>query len=243
MKKYGLIGYPLSHSFSKKYFSDKFSREGITDCGYEPYPIKEVTELPALLEQHPGLLGLNVTIPHKEAVVNLLDYKDPVVASTGACNCIRIMNGKLYGHNTDVTGFQQSLLNSFGPTPGKALIFGTGGAAKAVEFALNMLQIPFQLVSRKPSAFSFSYEQLTPDVMNEHTLLINTTPLGMYPHITEAPPIPYECISQKHCLFDLIYNPEQTLFLQKGAERGARVQNGYEMLVIQAEESWKIWNL
>src|SRR5574343_161802 len=243
MKKYGLIGYPLSHSFSKKYFSDKFSKEGITDCQYDPYPIKEVSELPDLLKQHPELHGLNVTIPHKEAVVNLLDYKDPVVASTGACNCIRIVNGKLFGHNTYVTGFQQSLLHSFGPHPGKALIFGTGGAAKAVEFALSMLQIPFQLVSRKQSAFSLSYDQLTPEVMAAHTLLINTTPLGMFPHITEAPPIPYDCITEKHCLFDLIYNPEQTLFLQKGAAKGAKVQNGYDMLVIQAEESWKIWNL
>lgn len=243
MKKYGLIGYPLSHSFSKKYFSDKFSKEGITDCAYEPYPIKDVSELTSLLKNEPELQGLNVTIPHKEAVVGLLDYKDPVVASTGACNCIRIMNGKLFGHNTDVTGFQRSLMGSFPVMPSKALIFGTGGAAKAVEFALNTLNIPFQLVSRKPSAFSLSYEQLTPEVMREHKLLINTTPLGMFPQITEAPPIPYECIDETYCLFDLIYNPETTLFLQKGASRGAKIQNGYEMLVIQAEESWKIWNL
>lgn len=243
MKKYGLIGYPLSHSFSKKYFSDKFSKEGIADCAYEPYPIKEVSELSALLMNEPDLQGLNVTIPHKEAVVSLLDYKDPVVASTGACNCIRIMNGKLFGHNTDVIGFQQSLINSFPQMPSKALIFGTGGAAKAVEFALNNLNIPFHLVSRKQSAFSLSYDQLTPDVMQEHKLLINTTPLGMYPQVTEAPQIPYECIDESYCLFDLVYNPAKTLFLQKGEDRGAKIQNGYDMLVIQAEESWKIWNL
>jgi shikimate dehydrogenase len=242
MRRFGLIGYPLGHSFSKKYFTDKFLREGITDCIYETFPIATIDLLTKLLKDNPDLAGLNVTIPHKEKVIGYLDEKSKVVSKIGACNCIRIQKGKLYGHNTDVVGFQQSLEKSFPSLPARALILGTGGSSKAVEYVLKQLKIPYVFVSRKPSTHNLSYEQLTPAVVKQSGLIINTTPLGMFPQVVEAPPIPYDAIGEQHCLFDLIYNPERTLFLQKGADRGAKVQNGLEMLTIQAEESWRIWN-
>ena len=242
MKKLGLIGYPLGHSFSKKYFSEKFIREGIEGYEYETYPLASITELTALLARVPELVGLNVTIPYKELVTGYLHERSAVVKKTGACNCISIEDGKLIGHNTDVIGFEQSLRNSFPNLPNKALVFGTGGAAKAVEYVLRKLAIEYKLVSRKPGVHQYSYEQVSPEVIRETKLLINTTPTGMAPHITEAPQIPYENIGPSHCLFDLIYNPERTLFLQKGEQQGATVQNGMEMLVLQAEESWKIWS-
>ena len=242
MKRFGLIGYPLGHSFSKKYFTEKFLREGIKDCVYETFPIASIDQLTPLLNKHPDLVGLNVTIPHKEKIIGFLQVQSKVVSKIGACNCIHIKNGKLSGFNTDVLGFQQSLQKSFPSLPSRALILGTGGSSKAVEFVLKQLKIPHIFVSRKPSTHNLSYEQLTPGIVKESGLIINTTPLGMYPQVVEAPPIPYEAIDSNHCLFDLIYNPERTLFLQKGAERGAKVQNGEDMLMIQAEESWKIWN-
>lgn len=242
MKRYGLIGFPLGHSFSKKYFTDKFQREGITDSVYETFPLSNIEELPPLLARYPDLAGLNVTIPYKEKVIGYLHEQSKVVSKTRACNCIQIKNGKLYGHNTDVIGFQQSLLESFSHLPSRALILGTGGASKSVEYVLKQLKIAYVLVSRKPTTNNLSYEQLTPGIIRQSELIINTTPLGMFPMVVEAPPIPYEAIGASHCLFDLIYNPERTLFLQKGAERGATVQNGSDMLKIQAEESWKIWN-
>lgn len=242
MKRFGLIGYPLGHSFSKKYFTEKFQREGITDCSYEVYPLPNIDQLTALLKKEPELAGLNVTIPHKEKVIGFLHEKTRVVSKTGACNCIQIRKGKLIGHNTDVVGFQQSLQKSFPDLPSRALILGTGGSSKAVEYVLKQLKIPYIFVSRKPSTHNLSYEQLTPGIVKESGLIINTTPLGMFPQVVEAPPIPYDAIGPQHCLFDLIYNPEKTLFLQKGADRGANIQNGLDMLIIQAEESWKIWN-
>lgn len=242
MKRFGLIGYPLGHSFSKKYFTDKFLREGVSDCVYDTFPIASLDELTSLLKKHSDLVGLNVTIPHKEKVIGFLQEQSKVVSKTGACNCIHINKGKLSGHNTDVEGFQQSLEKSFPDLPSRALILGTGGSSKSVEYVLRQLKIPYLFVSRKPSTHNLSYEQLTSGIVKESGLIINTTPLGMYPQVVEAPPIPYDAIGSNHCLFDLIYNPEQTLFLQKGAERGAKVQNGLDMLTIQAEESWKIWN-
>lgn len=242
MKRFGLIGYPLGHSFSKKYFTDKFQNEGLQDHLYETFPIEDILSVKEILRAHPDLAGFNVTIPHKETIVALLDEYSPVVEKIRACNCVLVRDGKLIGYNTDVLGFQQSLQKSFPVLPSKALILGTGGAAKAVEYVLGQLNIGYKLVSRKPSTHNLSYEQVTPAVINEHKLIINTTPLGMYPRVVEAPPIPYEALGGEHCLFDLIYNPERTLFLQKGAEQGAAVQNGWEMLVIQAEESWKIWS-
>lgn len=242
MKQYGLIGYPLGHSFSKKYFTEKFQREGISGVSYETFPIPSIRDLPALLKEQPTLAGFNVTIPYKEQVTGFLDGASEVVRQTGACNCVKIENGKLFGHNTDVIGFERSLVKSFPQLPTHALVLGTGGAAKAVVWVLQKLKIDFKYVSRKPAAYNLSYEQLNAEVLQQHQLIINTTPLGMFPQVVEAPPIPYEALTPQHCLFDLIYNPATTLFMQKGLDKGARVQNGLDMLVIQAEESWAIWN-
>ena len=242
MRRFGLIGFPLGHSFSKKYFTEKFLKEKIIDCVYDSFPLESIEELPFLLKKNSDLIGLNITIPYKEKIKVYLDTYSKVVSETGACNCIHIVKGKLIGYNTDVTGFQQTLQNSFSSLPSRALILGTGGSSKAVAYVLKQLNIDYIFVSRNPSAATISYEQLSKDIINQSLLIINTTPLGMYPHIVEAPPISYEAIGANHCLFDLIYNPEETLFLQKGAARGASVRNGLEMLKIQAEESWRIWN-
>lgn len=242
MKQFGLIGYPLAHSFSQKFFTKKFEDENLNDCRYDAFSIPSIDELPNILTANPDLIGLNVTIPYKEQVLSFLDEKTALVKKVKACNCIKIINGKLKGHNTDAPAFEQSLKEKLQPYHTKALILGTGGAAKAVEYALRQLNILYKYVSRKPSAKSFSYEQLTNDLMQEYLLVINTSPLGMHPNIVEAPQIPYHALTPKHYLFDLIYNPEKTLFLQKGEEQGAAIKNGYEMLVLQAEESWRIWN-
>ncbi|MBL7740460.1 MAG: shikimate dehydrogenase [Chitinophagaceae bacterium] len=242
MRLFGLIGYPLTHSFSKKYFSAKFEKEGIGDCRYELFSIASIDQLKEVLSQHPELTGINVTIPYKEQVLSFLDEKDEVVRKIKACNCITITTGKLKGFNTDVTGFERSLKEKLQPHHQKALVLGTGGASKAVEFVLRKLGILFRNVSRKPSVHNYSYEQLTPALIADHTLIINTTPLGTFPAVNEAPPLPYEALTHQHYLFDLVYNPAKTLFLQKGEEKGAVIKNGYDMLVIQAEESWRIWN-
>ena len=242
MRLFGLIGYPLSHSFSKKFFTEKFEKEGLNDCRYELFSIASINELRNVLDKHPDLCGLNVTIPYKEQVLPFLNEADEVVKKIKACNCIIIENGKLKGYNTDVEGFERSLKKQLQPHHTKALILGTGGAAKAVEFVLTRLGISFKYVSRKPSVNNYSYEQLTPGIITDHKLIINTTPLGLYPSVNEAPPIPFEALSPEHYLFDLVYNPEKSLFLQKGEEKGTVIKNGYEMLVIQAEESWRIWN-
>ena len=242
MRLFALIGYPLTHSFSKKYFTEKFEKEGLKDCRYEHFSIDDISKLKTVLEENPDLCGLNVTIPYKEQVLSFLNEKNELVKQIKACNCISIKKGKLKGYNTDVLGFEQSLQEKLKPQHKKALILGTGGAAKAVEFVLDKHNIAYKYVSRKPSSKNYSYEQLTPSIIKSHTLIINTTPLGMYPAVTEAPPIPYESLTSDHYLFDLIYNPEVTLFLRKGQEKGAAIKNGYQMLVIQAEESWKIWN-
>lgn len=242
MRLFGLIGYPLSHSFSKKYFTEKFEKEGLKDCSYELFSIASINELKNVLEKNPALCGLNVTIPYKEQVLSFLNEKDAIVKKIKACNCIKIVNGKLQGHNTDAEGFERSLKKQLQPHHSKALILGTGGAAKAVEFVLKKLAIGFKYVSRKPSVHNYSYTQLTAAIIADHTLIINTTPLGMYPRTSEAPAIPYEALTPRHYLFDLVYNPERSLFLQKGEQKGAAIKNGYEMLEIQAEESWRIWN-
>ncbi len=191
----------------------------------------------------PGLEGFNITIPYKEQVLSFLDQASDVVKKIKACNCVSVKNGKLIGFNTDVIGFEESLVKKLDKIiHTKALIFGTGGSAKAVQFVLAKLGISFRNVSRKPSANSFSYEQVTREVLDEFKLIINTTPIGMYPNIIEAPQFPYDNLTSQHFLLDLIYNPEKTLFLKKGEARGALTQNGYEMLVLQAEENWRIWN-
>ena len=242
MRLFGLIGYPLTHSFSKDYFAEKFKREAIGDCRYENFQLAKITGLSKIIADHPELEGLNVTIPYKESVLSYLDEKNELVRETGACNCIKLVDRKLIGFNTDVIGFETSLLAKLQPQHKSALILGTGGAAKAVEFVLKKNKIHFTYVSRKHLENSITYEQLTPALLQENKLIINTTPVGMYPNVNEVLPLPFEAITPKHFLFDLIYNPAQTPFLKKGEERGAVIQNGYEMLVCQAEQSWKIWN-
>lgn len=243
MRLYGLIGYPLSHSFSKNFFSDKFSREGLTGYEYQNFAIPSIQEFKSLLLNTPSLQGLNVTIPYKEKIVSFLHEKNEVVKSTGACNCIRISDGRLYGYNTDTIGFEKALKEKLLPHHRNALVLGTGGSSKAIGYVLNKLQINFLYVSRSQSGTNcLLYDDITNNFLQTHTLIINTTPAGMFPDINSAPTINYNVLTPMHYLFDLVYNPKKTVFLKKGEERGAIIQNGYNMLVIQAEESWKIWN-
>lgn len=242
MKRYGLIGYPLSHSFSQRYFSEKFANEGIEDVLYENFSIPQMGELKNILEQKKDLCGFNVTIPYKKEVLAYLSSFSPVVEAMGACNCVKIDGGKLIGHNTDVVGFEQSLLPYLKSHHEHALILGTGGAAAAVAYVFNQRNISYEYVSRKKTAASFCYEELDEAIIHTHTLIINTTPLGMSPLVDAYPPIPYQYMNTQHHCFDLIYNPAETMFLQKAKAMGATTQNGAEMLVIQAEESWRIWN-
>jgi len=242
MKVYGLIGYPLSHSFSKGFFAEKFAREHIQNCMYDSFPIPTIEELPVLIAQQSELQGLNVTIPYKEVVMQYLDELSPAAAQIKAVNCIHFKDGRKIGYNTDAIGFRRSLEPLLKTHHNKALVLGTGGAAKAVKYVLESLNIPYKSVSRQASAETISYEQLDAGIMASHTLIINTTPLGMYPNVDAAPALPYEQITDRHLLYDLIYNPAMTAFLQQGADRGATVKNGHEMLILQAEASWEIWN-
>jgi len=242
MRTLGLIGYPLSHSFSKKYFTDKFEREGIKGYEYSLFPIETIEGLKPLLDATPELEGLNVTIPYKEQVIPFLDECSPIVAEIGACNCIRIQDGRLVGYNTDVIGFAKTLEPKLAPHHQHALVLGTGGAAKAVHYVLKQKGIGFLEVSRTSREGVVTYDNLDRSVMGKHTLIINTTPLGMYPKTEEAPPIPYGLIDSRHYLYDLVYNPSKTRFLALGEEKGATIENGADMLVIQAEASWDIWN-
>lgn len=242
MQKFGLIGFPLSHSFSKKYFTEKFLRESILNVSYELFPIENIDILPDLLRSEPLLCGLNVTIPYKQQVMPFLDELSPVVKEINACNCIKIENGKLIGYNTDVLGFEISLKKKLKPHHKKALILGTGGAAKAVEFVLRKNGIDYLQVSRNKSDDAISYNELDNEILSSHHLIINTTPLGMFPEIDKAPPISYTKIRASHYLFDLVYNPSETLFLKQGRLLGADTENGADMLIDQAEASWDIWN-
>jgi shikimate dehydrogenase len=240
MRKFGLIGYPLTHSFSQRYFSEKFEREGIADCVYSNFSIGSIDDLGVVLADA-ELCGLNVTIPYKQQVMPFLDSVSPVVEAIGACNCIRIEGGRLAGHNTDVVGFEQSLVKKLSGHHRKALVLGTGGAAKAVEWVLRRLGIEFLSVSRAAGSGAIGYADVDAALLGTHELIVNTTPLGTYPDVSVCPPLPYEALTPQHYLFDLVYNPARTLFLQKGEAHGAVVENGYEMLVLQAEESWRIW--
>ncbi len=243
MKKFGLIGYPLGHSFSRNYFNNKFLEEAITDCTYSNFEIKSIDAITAILKDK-ELLGLNVTIPYKQAVIPFLHNLDEVVKITGACNCIHIAEQKLSGFNTDVTGFEKSLMEKWRPEDCRAIILGTGGSSKAVAYVLSKQGIEYLFVSRKPdgSPDCIKYEDLTEKLISEHSLIINCTPLGMHPEIDAFPPFPYQFLTREHYLFDLIYNPPKTLFLTKGEAAGARTKNGADMLKIQAEASWEIWN-
>jgi shikimate dehydrogenase len=244
MRKFGLIGYPLSHSFSPAYFSNKFAESGISNCSYDPYPIEKIEELPHLLQQVAGLEGLNVTIPYKKQVIPYLHESTEAVKKMAACNCITIKNGYLKGFNTDVIGFEKSVQPLLTGNHNKALVLGTGGSAAAVEFVLQKLNIDFLFVSRNKTDSNdhITYHEISETILSSHKLIINTTPLGMHPAIDACPPIPYQYLTKTHYLYDLVYNPAETLFLKKGAEMGATVKNGADMLIIQAEESWKIWN-
>ncbi len=243
MRRYGLIGYPLGHSFSQPFFTEKFTKEGITDCVYQNFPIPEIAVLKEILANHTDLAGLNVTIPYKEQVIPFLHHMEPVVRAIGACNCIRIENGELTGFNTDVLGFERSLNEFLQPGHKKALVLGTGGAAKAVCYVLEQKGIEYLIISRTPSSLNQrSYEQVTPAIVDEYTLIVNTTPVGMYPKEDAWPALPYEAMSARHYLYDLVYNPAKTQFLRRGEAQGAAIKNGMDMLVIQAEESWRIWN-
>ncbi|MDP4129906.1 MAG: shikimate dehydrogenase [Bacteroidota bacterium] len=243
MKKFGLIGFPLGHSFSRNYFNSKFLQESITDCSYSNFEIPDIHLLTEVLKD-PELQGLNVTIPYKKDVIPFLHTVDSVVRHTGACNCIRIQNHQLHGYNTDVTGFEKSFMEKWTPGDHRALILGTGGSSKAVAYVLNELGIDFLFVSRNhsKSPAHLQYAELTEKIIRDHPLIINCTPLGMYPEINALPPLPYEFLTAGHYLFDLIYNPASTQFLQKGEAAGARVKNGADMLKIQADASWEIWN-
>ena len=242
MRLFGLIGYPLSHSFSKVYFTKKFEQEGLSDCQYENFPIASIAEIKNILYDHPELEGLNVTIPYKQQVISFLHQASPVVQVIGACNCIKIENGQLHGFNTDVIGFKKSLEKYLKPHHTKALVLGSGGVSKAVEYVLSQLNIRFQVVSRNPVEGQLEYGILDKNILQDHLLIINTTPLGTVPNTAEAPGIPYNFLTPDHYLFDVVYNPNKTTFLKRGEEMGATIQNGSEMLEIQAEESWKIWN-
>lgn len=240
---FGLIGYPLSHSFSKKYFSEKFEKEKRTGCRYELFPLHDITELPGLLTANPLLEGLNVTIPYKQAVLSYLNDRKGIPAELDACNCIQIRNGKLTGFNTDIIGFEKSITPLLRPHHKKALVFGTGGAAAAVVYVLKKIGLEISFVSRTSSRRdALLYTEVNQRIIEGHQVLINTTPLGMYPATATFPPIPYQYITADHLLYDLVYNPAKTMFLQKGEEQGATIKNGEEMLILQAEESWKIWN-
>jgi shikimate dehydrogenase len=247
MKLYGLIGFPLTHSFSKRYFTDKFHREGIHESSYDLYEMQELSPLPHLLKKQ-GLIGLNVTIPFKRDVISYLTELDDASAQRiGAVNTIKIYaDGSTKGFNTDYYGFLQSLTEWFDRHGEnyhrfKALVLGNGGAAKAVQVALTDLGIEYQMVSRQASPEAIPYEDLTAEIMAEHTLIINTTPLGTFPKVEECPSLPYQWITGKHYLYDLVYNPAETLFLKNGREQGAFVQNGLKMLELQAEKAWEIW--
>ncbi|WP_266363504.1 shikimate dehydrogenase family protein [Tellurirhabdus rosea] len=248
MNRYGLIGYPLTHSFSKKYFTEKFAAEGIPDSQYDLFELPVIEDFPEILRQTPGLRGLNVTIPHKQAVIPFLDALDEQSAGRiGAVNTIKILSdGRKIGYNTDYYGFRQSLeswLEAQGVATQslKALVLGNGGAAKAVTTALTDLAIQYRLVSRRATENDFSYEQLDATVLSAYKLIINTSPVGTYPKVDEAPALPYDALTPQHLLYDLVYNPAETLFLQKGKAAGAATHNGLPMLQLQAEKAWEIW--
>lgn len=247
MRLFGLIGYPLGHSFSQKYFSEKFEREHITDARYELFPIPTIEEITKVLERHPELVGLNVTIPYKQVVIPYLDQLDETAQAVGAVNCIRIRDGKLTGFNTDVYGFEQSLRRRAGeqwpPASARALILGTGGASKAVAFVLRKMGIEYQFVTRsvETGVDRLRYEDLPQLDWTKIHLIVNTTPLGTFPKVEECPDLPFEKISVHHIVFDLVYNPPQTLLLRHALEQGAKVQNGLEMLQLQAEKAWEVW--
>ena len=245
MKKYGLIGYPLGHSFSMGYFNEKFKNEAI-NAVYENFEISDIQDITTVIGSNPDLAGFNVTIPYKEKVMDYLDYIAPEAAEIGAVNVVKVThNGEravLKGFNSDVVGFVNSIKPLLRPLHKKALVLGTGGASKAVEYGLRKLGLETIKVSRTEKDNTITYGQVTPELLSEYKVIVNCTPCGMAPHFDECPNLPYDSIDDSFLLYDLIYNPEETLFLRKGKEKDATVKNGLEMLLLQAEEGWNIWN-
>ena len=246
MDKYGLIGYPLGHSFSISYFNQKFKDENI-DAVYENFEIPSIDLLPEVLDSNPNLKGLNVTIPFKQKVIPFLDNISPEARAIGAVNVIKVTHeGKktrLKGYNSDVIGFTQSIEPMLEPRyHKKALILGTGGASKAIDYGLKSLGLETVFVSRYERPETIQYDKITPDVVQEYNVIVNCTPLGMFPHTEECPQLPYEAMDSHTILYDLIYNPDETMFMKRGVERGANVKNGLEMLLLQAFASWEFWH-
>jgi len=245
MDKYGLIGYPLSHSFSIGYFNEKFANEGI-DAEYVNFEIPQIEMLPEVITSNPSLVGLNVTIPYKEKVMGYLDYVSPEARAIGAVNVISVVHHNrkilLKGYNSDVIGFTQSIKPMLEPHHKKALILGTGGASKAINYGLRSMGLETVFVSRYDRPDTIRYDKITGDDVREYNVIVNCTPCGMFPHTNECPQLPYEAMDSHNLLYDLIYNPDETLFMHKGAERGATVVNGLEMLLLQAFASWEFWN-
>ena len=241
-KRYGLVGKDIAYSFSRSYFAKKFQKEDISDCTYENFDLESIEDIQTILNSE-NLNGLNVTIPYKEAIIPYVDQLSEDAKIIGAVNTVRILaDGTTEGHNTDAYGFRAALLRQWNNHADKALILGTGGASKAVRYVLEQMNIEPLFVSRNPRAGQISYEQIDASLMESHKLIINCTPIGTHPKIDQAPQIPYDLINSGHFLFDLIYNPEETLFLAEGKKKGATLQNGYFMLEQQAEKSWNIWN-
>ena len=243
MKKYGLIGFPLTHSFSERYFSEKFKNENIS-AKYSLYTLREISDLKKLLEEDPELVGLNVTIPYKKLIIQHLTEIDPIAEEVGAVNTLKIERKdkiSIKGYNTDIYGFE-TLLKGVGHEGKEALVLGSGGAAAAVCFVLRQKQIPYHIVSRTPKTGMFGYDELTAEVIDNHKLIINTTPLGMFPNIETKPEICYGAIGKNHILIDLVYNPAETAFLREGRKRGSKTVNGATMLTAQAEKSFEIWS-
>ena len=244
-KLYGLLGYPLVHSFSQNYFNQKFESENI-DAEYINFEIHDVGMLMEVVAENENLNGLNVTIPYKEQVIPFLDEIDPAASEVGAVNVIKFIRGKdglrLKGYNSDIIGFTDSIKSLLKPHHQSALVLGTGGAAKAVSYSLRKLGLEVQLVSRRKSANTLVYEELTKNDLKNHKVIVNTTPLGMYPNVDTCPDIPYRYLTSQHLCYDLIYNPDETLFLKNSRLAGAQVKNGLEMLLLQAFASYSIWN-
>ena len=246
MKKFGIIGYPLGHSFSPGYFNEKFANEGI-DAHYDKYELPVITDLQAIIDYTPDLCGFNVTIPYKEKVMSYLDNVSPGARAIGAVNVVKVTRKDgdtpyLEGYNSDVIGFMRSIEPLLDKHHKKALVLGTGGASKAVSYGLHQFGIETVLVSRSQKDKTIQYQQITPELLNEYTVIVNCTPCGMAPHFNECPDIPYEALTKQHLLYDLVYNPDETLFLKKGKAQGALTKNGLEMLLLQAEAGWEIWN-
>ncbi|MCR4857598.1 MAG: shikimate dehydrogenase [Bacteroidales bacterium] len=245
MRQYGLIGKTLGHSFSQRYFEEKFAASGRYDCRYTLYELPDIKQFREFVASKPDLCGLNVTIPYKQSVMPLLDEIDAEAETVGAVNTVKVLRGgrtlKLVGYNTDVEGFRRSLAGQ--PLPKRALVFGTGGAAAAVVYVLRQWGVEYKMVSRHPAENMIGYEDVTSAVLKDWPWLLNCTPVGMWPRVGECLPLPYEALTERHFLYDLVYNPEETLFLRQGRMCGARVQNGLRMLQFQADAAWEIWNL